>query len=214
MNIGILGSGDVAKSLAAGLIAEGHSVMLGTRDAAKLGDWQRSHMAAKIGSFVEAARFGEVIVLSVRGSAGANALKAAGAANIDGKVIIDTTNPIADAAPVNGVLKFFTDINKSLMETLQAEFPQALFVKAFNSVGAGQMVHPTYSEGIPSMFICGNNETAKQTVSHWAGAWQIWARQRRRALSNHCACCGAYSDSTTMNGRTRLNCYANNFTMF
>jgi len=166
MNIGILGSGDVAKSLAAGLISEGHSVMLGTRDINKLAEWQRSSGMAKIGSFAETAQFGEVIVLAVRGSAAANALKEAGAANIHGKVILDTTNPIADAVPANGVLKFFTDINMSLMETLQSEFPQVRFVKAFNSVGNARMVHPRFTEGTPSMFICGNDDAAKKVATN------------------------------------------------
>lgn len=165
MNIGILGSGEVAKTLAQGFLQQGHAVMLGTRDAGKLAEWQRNYDKVRIGSFKEAAQFGEVVVLSVRGSAASAALKEAGAANVRNKVILDTTNPIADAAPVNGVLQFFTDINKSLMETLQSEFAEARFVKAFNSVGSVRMVHPNYSEGVPTMFICGNDESAKKTAS-------------------------------------------------
>jgi len=164
MNIGILGSGDVAKTLAQGLLQQGHAVMLGTRDTAKLTEWQRSHDKARIGSFSEAAQFGEVIVLSVRGSAASAVLRDAGTQNMRNKVILDTTNPIAEAPPVNGVLQFFTDINKSLMETLQAEFPEARFVKAFNSVGSVRMVQPRYSEGVPTMYICGNDEGAKKAA--------------------------------------------------
>jgi 8-hydroxy-5-deazaflavin:NADPH oxidoreductase len=89
----------------------------------------------KIGSFADAAKFGEVIVLAVKGTVALDALKAAGAPNIAGKPVMDATNPIADAPPANGVLKFFTDMNLSLMERPQSAFPDAHFVKAFNSVG-------------------------------------------------------------------------------
>ena len=79
--------------------------------------------------------------------------------------MIDTTNPIADAPPVNGVLRFFTDLDDSLMERLQREFPDARFVKAFNSVGNARMVDPEFAGGRPTMFICGNDEPAKATVT-------------------------------------------------
>ena len=74
---------------------------------------------------------------------------------------MDACNPIADAPPVNGVLKFFTTLDDSLMERLQREFPDAHFVKAFNSVGNTQMVNPRYKNGRPTMFICGNDDGAK-----------------------------------------------------
>jgi hypothetical protein len=78
---------------------------------------------------------------------------------------MDACNPIAEASPVNGVLRFFTDINQSLMEKLQKEFPDVHFVKAFNSVGSALMVNPKLAGGKPSMFICGNDDGAKKTVS-------------------------------------------------
>jgi predicted dinucleotide-binding enzyme len=78
--------------------------------------------------------------------------------------VIDATNPIADAAPVNGVLKFFTDLDESLLEQLQKSFPQAKFVKAFNSVGNACMVNPQFNGVKPTMFICGNDDAAKETV--------------------------------------------------
>jgi predicted dinucleotide-binding enzyme len=93
-----------------------------------------------------------------------DALRAAGAANLAGKPVIDATNPIADAPPVNGVLKFFTNLDESLMERLQREFGDARFVKAFNSVGNALMVNPKLKGGKPTMFICGNDDAAKQTV--------------------------------------------------
>ena len=161
MKVGVLGSGDVAKSLAEGFIKHGHQTMIGTRDTAKLAEWQRNHPNAKVGSFSETATFGEVLALAVKGSAAADVLRMAGSANLDGKLVMDACNPIADAPPVNGVLKFFTTLDESLMERLQREFPKAHFVKAFNSVGHRQLVNPQYKAGKPTMFICGNDDGAK-----------------------------------------------------
>ncbi len=165
MKVGVLGSGDVAKSLAAGFIKHGHHVMIGTRDAAKLSDWQKKNPKAKVGSFSETAAFGEVLALAVKGSIAADVLRMAGSAHLDGKLVMDACNPIADAPPVNGVLKFFTTFDDSLMERLQREFPKAHFVKTFSSVGNGQFVNPQYKAGKPTMFICGNDDGAKKVVS-------------------------------------------------
>jgi predicted dinucleotide-binding enzyme len=164
MKVGVLGSGDVAKSLAGGFIKHGHQVMLGTRDAGKLKDFVGQHQGAQVGSFADAAKFGELVVLAVKGNVALDALKAAGAANLAGKPVIDATNPIADAPPENGVLKFFTDLNQSLMERLQSAFPDVHFVKAYNSVGNARMVNPQFPGGKPTMFICGNDDKAKATV--------------------------------------------------
>jgi len=161
MKVGVLGSGDVAKVLAGGFIKHGHQVMLGTRDTGKLAGFVAQHHGAQAGSFAEAAKFGEVIVLAVKGTVALDVLKAAGAANLAGKPVLDATNPIADAPPTNGVLKFFTNLDQSLMEHLQATFPDAHLVKAFNSVGRALMINPQLPGGKPTMFICGNDETAK-----------------------------------------------------
>jgi 8-hydroxy-5-deazaflavin:NADPH oxidoreductase len=175
MKIGVLGSGDVATTLASGFLKHGHEVMLGSRTPAKLTDWQKENPRGKTGSFAEAAAFGEVVVLSVKGKAAAEALRLAGAENLKGKPVIDTCNPIEDAPPVDGVLQFFTGPNESLMEQLQREFPEARLVKAFNSVGAPRMVNPKYAAGRPSMFICGNDAGAKKTVGGIADqfGWEI-----------------------------------------
>ena len=164
MKVGILGSGDVAKSLGSGFLKYGHEVMMGTRDVGKLGDWSKKNPAASIGGFTDAAKFGDLIVLAVKGSAASDVLRAAGKANLDGKPVIEATNPIADAAPVNGVLKFYTTLDESQLERLQKEFPGVRFVKAFNSVGHAFMVDPKFKGGKPTMFICGNDEEAKKTV--------------------------------------------------
>jgi 8-hydroxy-5-deazaflavin:NADPH oxidoreductase len=164
MKIGVLGSGEVAKVLASGFLKHGHAVTLGTRDSSKLSDWAQRNSAGRVGSFADAARFGDIVILAVKGSASAEALRLAGADSLAGKPVVDATNPIADAPPVNGVLSYFTDLNESLMERLQREFPTAKLVKAFNSVGAGRMVNPTFKAGKPTMFICGNDESAKRVV--------------------------------------------------
>jgi predicted dinucleotide-binding enzyme len=165
LKVGILGSGDVAKVLAGGFIKHGHETMMGTRDAAKLAGWAKEHRGVRLGSFRDAAAFGDAVVLAVKGSAAADALRAAGAASVAGKPVIDATNPIADAPPVNGVLSFFTGLDESSMERLQREFPGAKLVKAFNSVGSARMVDPKYAGGRPTMFICGNDDAAKKTVA-------------------------------------------------
>ena len=164
MKIGILGSGAVAKTLAAGFIRHDHAVMLGTRAPEKLSDWAREHPKARVGSFADAATFGELAVLAVKGLAASDAMRLAGAANLDGKPVIDTTNPITDAPPVSGVLKFFTNLDESLMERLQRESAGVRFVKAFNSVGSACMVNPQFKGGTPTMFICGNDDAAKKSV--------------------------------------------------
>jgi 8-hydroxy-5-deazaflavin:NADPH oxidoreductase len=165
MKVGVLGSGDVAKALAAGFLKHAHEVMMGTREPAKLADWGRRNPQGRIGSFEEAAKFGELVVLAVKGAAVTEVLRAAGAPALAGKPVIDTTNPLADAPPTNGVLKYFTNLDESLMERLQREFPDARLVKAFNSVGNVRMVNPGYAGGTPTMFICGNDVAAKQTVT-------------------------------------------------
>jgi 8-hydroxy-5-deazaflavin:NADPH oxidoreductase len=165
MKVGILGSGDVAKVLAAGFLKHAHDVMVGTRTPTKLTAWGKENPKSRIGTFAEAAKFGELVVLAVKGSAAQDALRAANATNLAGKPVVDATNPIADVQPINGVLKFFTNLDESLMERLQREFGDIRFVKAFNSVGNACMVNPQFKSGKPTMFICGNDEGSKKTVS-------------------------------------------------
>ena len=175
MKIGIIGSGPVATTLAAGFIKHAHDVTIGTREAAKLAEFAKANPKAKIGNFADAAKFGEVVVLAVKGTAAENALSLAGSANLAGKTVIDTSNPIADAPPENGILKCFTSMNMSLMEQLQDKFPTAKFVKAFNSVGAAAMVNPAFKDGKPTMFIAGNEASAKKTVAAIVGqfGWEV-----------------------------------------
>ncbi|MDJ0646500.1 MAG: NAD(P)-binding domain-containing protein [Flavobacteriaceae bacterium] len=163
--VGILGSGVVGQTLGNGFLKHGYEVMIGTRDPNKLAEWKsNAGQQASIGSFKETVQFSNLIVLSVKGTVAEKVISSLGSEALKGKVIIDATNPIEDAAPENGVLRFFTDINKSLMETLQEKAPDAHFVKAFNSISSVSMVNPKY-ENKPTMFICGNNEDAKKQVS-------------------------------------------------
>ncbi len=165
MKVGVLGSGDVAKTLVGGFLKHGHAVMMGSRTPAKLADWAAETGGCKTGTFAQAAQFGELIVLAVKGNAAAEALSLAEAKNLAGKTVMDACNPIEDAPPVKGVLRFFTDINESLMERLQREFADVHFVKAFNSVGAPRMINPDFEGGRPTMFICGDSDAAKKQVA-------------------------------------------------
>ena len=163
--IGIIGSGIVAQTLGGGFLKHGYQVMLGTSDKSKLAEWQKGAGAkAIVGSFAETAKFGEIIVLAVKGTIAKNVLGLMGHQNLKNKTVIDATNPIADAPPANGVLKYFSSLDRSLMEELQETVPDANFVKGFNSVGNAFMVNPSFKSK-PTMFICGNNKEAKKEVS-------------------------------------------------
>jgi predicted dinucleotide-binding enzyme len=165
MKISVLGSGAVGQVLADGFLKHGDTVMRGSREPGKLAEWQaKAGAKASTGSFSEAARFGEVVVLAVKGIAAESVLDLCGAGALDGKVVIDTTNPIAEQPPVNGVLSYFTTLDRSLMERLQSRVPAARFVKAFSCVGNALMVNPGLPGGPPSMFICGNDAAAKAEV--------------------------------------------------
>ena len=163
-----MGSGQVAQILASGFLKHGYDVMVGSNHLDKLKDWKAKNTTAQLGSFDEAVKFGEIIVVAVKGTAAESVIKSV-ASLLTGKIVIDTTNPIAEAPPANGVLKYFTTLEDSLMERLQKIAPQAKFVKAFNSVGNSFMVNPTFPGQKPTMFICGNDSGAKNDVSSILG---------------------------------------------
>jgi len=164
--VGIIGSGTVGQSLAKGFLAHGFDVLIGSNHSNKHSEL-RSTLGGKasVGTFEEAAGHADLVVLAVKGSAAESAVKALGASRLSGKTVIDATNPIAEAPPVNGVIQFFTSPNDSLMERLQKLAPGAKFVKAFNSVGSAFMVDPQFGGMKPTMFICGNQDTAKAEVA-------------------------------------------------
>lgn len=163
MKVGVIGSGVVGQTLAAGFAKHGYEVMIGSQHHEKLNEWKEKNSKINVGDFNEVAEFGELIVLSVKGTAVLDILKLI-KEKLNDKIVIDTTNPIANAPPENGVLKFFTTLDISLMEQLQEEAPKAKFVKAFNSVGNAHMINPEFTDGKPTMFICGNDEDAKKKV--------------------------------------------------
>ena len=163
--IGILGSGVVGQALAKGFITHGYEVMIGTRDENKLSEWHKNQEKCKIGKFNDSAEFGEIVVLVVKGTAAKETLEAIDEENLEGKTIIDATNPISNSPPENGILHYFTSLENSLMEQLQFSFPKSNFVKAFNSIGNAFMVNPDFNGIKPTMFICGNNHEAKKEVT-------------------------------------------------
>ena len=173
--IGVIGSGEVGQTLARGFKKHGYDVRIGTRTPAKLAEFSTSSGIAA-GTFPDVAAWAEALVLSVHGPAAEEAARTAGIDNLKGKVVIDTNNPISEAAPVDGVLQYFTGPNDSLLERLQRACPEARFVKAFSSVGSSRMINPSFSGGRPTMFYCGNDTEAKAWVARvldqfgWEGA--------------------------------------------
>ena len=164
--IGILGSGIVGKVLTNGFVAHGYEAMIGTNSPEKVAGLKEATGGnAKVGSFAETARFGEIVVLATKGTGAVAAVTLAGLEQLKGKTVIDTTNPIADAPPENGVLRFFTSLDDSLMERLQRLAPETHFVKAFSCVGNARMVDPAFPGGKPTMFLCGNDVSAKNRVT-------------------------------------------------
>jgi predicted dinucleotide-binding enzyme len=165
MRIGILGTGDVGRALGSGFAALGHDVKIGSRDAnnPKIKDWiGKAGAHTSGGTFEEAAAFGEVVVLATLWSGTENALKLAGTANLEGKVLIDATNPLDFSTLPPTLTHGHTD---SGGEQVQRWVPGARVVKAFNIVGNAHMFRPEFPCGPPDMFICGNDEPAKKTVS-------------------------------------------------
>jgi predicted dinucleotide-binding enzyme len=174
--VGIIGSGAVGKALAKGFLKYGYETTIASRS-----DEKRKLLIAEIGGNIKAddfentAKNSDILVLAVKGSAAKLALSQMGIDHLNGKTVIDTTNPIADAPPQNGVLNYFSSLDNSLMEQLQKTAPKANFVKAFSCVGSAFMVDPDFGGQKPSMFICGNNNDAKKdltTILHKFG-WEV-----------------------------------------
>jgi len=163
--IAILGSGIVGQTLALGFQTHGYPVVMGTQNPGKKIDWKEAPSSPiKVLSYADAAQAAGILVLAVKGTAAEDVARAF-AAQASGKTVMDAVNPIADLPPDNGVLRFFTNLDQSLMERLQKLVPDAHFVKAFNSVGNGRMVNPDFGGVRPTMFICGDNPDAKKDVA-------------------------------------------------
>src|SRR6266568_1612140 len=164
MKVGILGSSDVAKSLARGFLGEGHEVMLGSREPAKLASWSRENgNSASSLTFAQTAKFGELVVLAVNGASSVEAIQMAEAENFKGKVVIDTTNPLDMSG---GTLpSLIGGLGTSGGELNQKALPGAFVVKAFNTVGHAHFYKPQFAGGPPDMFLCGDDAKAKEQVS-------------------------------------------------
>jgi predicted dinucleotide-binding enzyme len=166
MKVGILGSGAVGQALGKGFADLGHDVKIGTRDPGqeKIKTWVgATGPKASAGSYAEAASFGELLVLSTPWLGTENAIKLSEKKSFSGKVVIDVTNPLDfSSGPSPKLALGHTD---SGGEQVQRWIPDAHVVKAFNIIGAPFMVNPQFAGGPPDMFICGNDEKAKQKVT-------------------------------------------------
>jgi len=176
MKIGILGTGMVGQTLAGRLSELGHDVMVGTRDVSATlantkpspyglppyGVWQKNHPKVKLGTFAEAAAHGELLLNCTSGLSSLEALKAAGEKNLNGKVLIDVSNPLDFS---KGFPPSLTVCNTdSLGEQIQRTFPQVRVVKTLNTTNAMIMANPSLVPGDHNLFLSGNDESAKSTV--------------------------------------------------
>lgn len=157
MKVGIIGSGSVAQTLAQGFLARGHDVLVGARDPKAKRDLKLGK--ARLGTFSEAARHGEVLVLAVHGANVAEAVKLAGPEAMAGKLVLDTSNPL-DFGP-RGAHKP-ASIPDSCLQVAQRAAPKAHFVKAWNCTPGAQMVDPRFKEGRGDQVICGDDAAAKE----------------------------------------------------
>ena len=164
--VGVLGSGQVGRRLAAGFASRDHAVMIGSRDPDKpeLSEWLAGDgVGTESGTFAETASHGELLVLALLGTAAEQAIAEAGAENFSGKVVIDAMNPLdfSDGFPP----KLAISGEDSLGEQVQRLLPDAKVVKAFNIIGNPYFVEPRFSEGQPTMLIAGNDQDAKRAVT-------------------------------------------------
>ncbi len=183
MKIGILGTGIVGRTLASKFASEGNDVMIGTRSVndtmAKVKpdgmgnppfkEWQKQNQKVKLGTFTDAAKFGELILLATFGDVTKNAIELAGKENFKSKVVVDTTNPLDFSKGVPP--RFSVTLDNSLGEQIQNYIPDAKVVKAFNSIGAHIMPNPKREEGDPDFFLAGNDEAAKKQISEIVTKW-------------------------------------------
>jgi predicted dinucleotide-binding enzyme len=161
--IGVLGSGHAGRTLASGFLRHGHPVMIGTRDPAKLADWlAAAGPGGRTGTFAQAARFGELVVLSVNGRAAEDVVRLAGPDNLAAKILLDASDPLDFSSGRPGLFVGTTD---SLGERIQRLLPDSYVVKGLQTVLADVMVDPSLTGGDPDMFIAGDSDEAKQKVT-------------------------------------------------
>jgi len=173
LKIGVLGSGPAGRTLASGFLGHGHPVMIGSRDPAKMHGWLRdAGPRAQVGTFGETAQFGELVVLSVNGRAAEDVIRLAGVGNLAGKIVLDASDPLDFSSGRPGLFVGTTD---SLGERIQRLIPDVYVVKGLNTVVAEVMINPRLSGGEPDMFIAGDSDEAKQTVTSLLGefGWPV-----------------------------------------
>lgn len=189
MRVGILGSGPVGQTLGSGLAAHGHDVRLGTKGPEKpeLVKWRKETPGTvSVGTFAETAAHGELLVLCCLATAYEQVIDLAGTANFDGKILVDTTNPLDFSRGMPPGL--FVGGTDSLGERVQRKLPGARVVKCFNTVPAPRMIHPVGESGTPDMMIAGNDDAAKGQVVAllrelgWPGAIDLGAIENARWL--------------------------------
>lgn len=179
MKIGIIGTGSVGQTLASKLASLGHQVMVGTRNVAgtlenqsrdhfgnaPFSEWYKQNKQINLGTFAEAAKFGEIIINATEGLHSINALQMAKEQNLKGKILIDISNPLDFSKGMPPSLyPELSNIN-SLGEEIQKTFPETKVVKTLSSMWAGLMVNPTMiNNGDHTNFICGNDVEAKEKV--------------------------------------------------
>jgi hypothetical protein len=187
MKIGIFGTGSVGRALAGKLNEIGQAVMIGTRDVEQtlkrsepgpygsppFSAWQAQHPGVRLGTFAEAAAFGEVLVNATSGFASLDALTAAGAERMNGKVLMDIANPLDFSRGMPPSL--FVSNTDSLAEQIQRAFPQVKVIKTLNTMTAAVMVNPaSVAGGDHHVFVCGNDAAAKAAVSGYLQSWFGW----------------------------------------
>lgn len=177
MRIGILGTGSVGRTLGSGTVASGHEVTIGTRDPEELmgrssldpssgptfAEWHSGNTDVRVGTFAEAAAYAELVINATAGVASLDALRAAGEENLDGKILVDVSNPLDFSAGMPPSLSVCN--TDSLGEQIQTSFPGARVVKTLNTVNASIMVQPDLVAGPHAMFISGDDGTAKEEVT-------------------------------------------------
>ncbi|WP_316848877.1 NADPH-dependent F420 reductase [Pedobacter agri] len=183
MKIGIFGTGMVGRTLAERFIADGHQVMIGTRNIEKtlantepdlIGtppyyQWQENNVTVQLGTFADTANFGEMIFISTFGQVALHAIDLAGIEKFDRKIVIDTTNPLDLSGGIPP--SFAGAIGNSLGEQIQRHLPQAQVVKAFNTLSMHIVVNPQLEEGVPVLLLAGNDKEAKVKVEEVAKGW-------------------------------------------
>lgn len=176
--VGILGSGDVGKQLASGFARHGYEVVIGTRDPAKLETWRKNApQNIRVGSFSDAASHGQIVIIATKGEATEAAIDLAGVKNFKGKLVLDAANPLDFSKGMSPAL--FVGTTDSLGERVQRKLPDAHVVKCFNTVGNAKMIDPAFKEGVPPMFICGNDAASKKKTEAvlkelgWPGALDV-----------------------------------------